>query len=71
MISLFWLFVGAVVGLLMSSVFIPPARKIPALPTPGNDQPFHTESGCVKMVAEEVECMPSATSLNFLASEHK
>lgn len=71
MISLFWLFVGAVVGLLMASVFTPPARNVPSLPTPGNEQPFRTDSGCVKMIAEEVECMPSATSLNFLASEHK
>lgn len=71
MISLFWLFIGAVVGLLMASVFTPPARNVPSLPTPDNEQPFRTESGCVKMIAEEVECMPSATSLNFLASEHK
>ncbi len=71
MISLKWLFIGAITGLLMVSVFTPPARNIPALPTPDNEEPFHTEHGCVKMIAEEVECMPSATSLNFLASQHK
>jgi hypothetical protein len=71
MISLFWLFVGAIVGLLMVSVFFPPPRKVPSLPTPDNDKAFFTDTGCVKMIPEEVECMPSATSLNFLASENK
>lgn len=71
MISLFWLFVGAITGLVLVSVFTPPPHTTPALPTPDNEEPFHTPHGCVKFEAKEVECMPSATSLNFIASEHK
>lgn len=71
MFSLTWIFIGALVGLLIVAIFTPPDRKIPALPTPGDDESFHTQSGCVKFKAEEVECMPSATSLNFIASQHK
>lgn len=71
MLSITWIFIGALVGLLIVSVFTPPDRKIPSLPTPDNDESFYTQSGCVKFKAEEVECMPSATSLNFIASQHK
>ena len=71
MISLMWFFIGAITGLLMVAVFAPPPRKIPSLPTPDNDGPFFTNTGCVKMVAKEVECMTDATSLNSIATEHK
>jgi hypothetical protein len=71
MISVLWLFIGAVVGLLLVTVFAPPARKVPSLPTPDNNEVFQTENGCVKFKAEEVECMPSASSLNFIASQNK
>jgi len=71
MISLLWVFIGALTGLVLVSVFTPPPRKNPAVPTPTNGDPFHTPNGCVKFKATEVECMPSATSLNFIASEHK
>ena len=65
------MFIGAVVGLLLVSVFTPPARKVPGLPTPEDHDPYYTESGCVTFKAEEVECIPSASSLNFIASENK
>ena len=71
MLNIFWTFIGAVVGLLLVSVFTPPNRNVPSLPNPGNDEVFKTANGCVKFKSEEVECMPSATSLNFIASEHK
>ena len=71
MINIFWVFIGAISGLLLVSVFTPPNRKVPSLPTPDNDEVFKTPHGCVKFKTEEVECMPSATSLNFIASEHK
>lgn len=71
MISWLWMFVGAVTGLILVSVFTPPPRKIMAVPTPDNNKPFHTPNGCVEFEAKEVECMPSATSLNFVASENK
>lgn len=71
MISLLWMFIGAVTGLVLVSVFTPPPRKVLALPTPDNKDMFHTPHGCMVFESKEVECMPSATSLNFIASEHK
>ncbi len=71
MISLTWIFIGAVVGLLLVSVFTPPNRKVPTLPTPHCTDVFHTGTGCVTFRTEEVECGPSATSLNLVASQHK
>jgi hypothetical protein len=71
MINIFWTFIGAIVGLLLSAVFTPPNRNVPSLPTPDNDGVFKTTHGCVKFKSEEVECMPSASSLNFIASQHK
>jgi hypothetical protein len=63
MISLEWAYIGAIVGLLVVSVFRPPPRKIPTLPTPDNTEPFFTKDGCVKFTAKEEECTPTATSL--------
>lgn len=71
MINLFWLFAGAVVGLLLVSVFTPPNRNIPSLPTPDSNNIFKTPKGCVKFNVDEVECTPDSTSLNFIASQHK
>jgi hypothetical protein len=63
MISFGWMFIGALVGLLVVSVFRPPPRKIPTLPTPDNNEPFFTTNGCVKFKSMEQECTPTATSL--------
>lgn len=63
MISFEWMFIGALVGLLVVSVFRPPPRKLPALPTPDDNEPFMTQNGCVKFKASETECTPTATSL--------
>ena len=71
MISIQWLFVGFLVGLLIVAVFVPPARKLPELPTPGLDHSLHTGTGCVKFKATEVPCTKEAVSLNFIASQHK
>ncbi len=71
MISIKWLFIGFITGMLITSVFAPAPRKVPTLPTPDNDKPFKTDYGYVKMIPEQVECMSSATSLNFLASQNK
>jgi hypothetical protein len=70
MFSLFWIFAGFLVGLLVSVVFTPPLRNIPDLPTPDETDAMHTGAGCVKFVANEVPCTPDKTSLNFVAS-HK
>lgn len=71
MFSLFYLFVGAVVGLLLVSVFAPPLRKDLQVPMPESKQVFNTPSGCVKFKAKKVPCTDKATSLNLLASQHK
>jgi hypothetical protein len=63
MISVEWMFIGAIVGLLVVSVFRPPPRKLPALPTPDDNEPFMTKTGCVKFKSMETECTPTATSL--------
>lgn len=63
MISFEWMFIGAIVGLLVVSVFRPPPRKLPALPTPDDNEPFMTKNGCVKFKSTETECTPTATSL--------
>ena len=56
MISLLWLFVGGVAGLLIVSVFKPPARIEQGTPEPGKENKFNTPLGCVKLVAKEVPC---------------
>jgi len=71
MIDLKWLFFGAVAGMIFVSVFHPPDRKVPALPTPDGSNYFKTDAGCVKFKVNEVECVPNATSLNYVASQHK
>lgn len=70
MFSVFWIFVGFVVGLLVSSVFTPPLRKDFQIPTPDETEAMHTGKGCVKFTTTEVPCTSDKTSLNFVAS-HK
>jgi hypothetical protein len=71
MLSFFWIFVGAITGLLVTAVFNPPLRPSPDVPHPNEDTSFKTKSGCVKFRTEEVPCSDNATSLNFIASQHK
>ena len=71
MLNLFWLMTGTITGLLLVSVFTPPTRNVPSLPTPNTDDVFKTPTGCVRFKSAQVECMPSASSLNFVASQHK
>ena len=69
MISLLWLFVGSLVGMLIVAVFSPPPRDEETTPTPDTNKSFHTKSGCVKFKAVEVPCDGTQTSLNLLASQ--
>jgi hypothetical protein len=69
MISLLWLFVGTLVGLLIVSVFSPPPREEKGMPTPNSKKPFHTSTGCVKFKAVDVPCDGKQTSLNLVASQ--
>jgi len=71
MISTFWLFVGFLAGLLITSVFNPAERKLADVPTPHDRLTYQTESGCVKFKTDEVDCTGNETSLNVIASQHK
>lgn len=71
MLSPLWIFAGALSGLLIVSVFSPPPRTDTQLPVPGETNHFRTKAGCVKFLTTEVPCTSKATSLNFIASQHK
>ena len=60
MISLSWLFAGALLGLLLTAVFVPPNRKQVKLPTPFSKDVYHTPSGCVKFTTRRVPCSEDA-----------
>jgi hypothetical protein len=62
---------GVITGLLFVSVFTPPSRKDPRVPTPNTKEVYKTPSGCVKFKTHEVPCSREAMSLNLLASQHK
>jgi hypothetical protein len=63
--------VGVIAGLLLVSVFAPPPRKDPRVPTPNTKEIYKTPSGCVKFKTHEVPCSREAMSLNLVASQHK
>lgn len=69
MFELQWIAAGIIVGMLISTVIVPPTRKIKVLPQPYDDSTFHVESGCVRFVSEEVPCTAEPDSLNLLASK--
>ena len=68
MISLFWLFVGAITGLIIVSIFEPAKRGEKALPTPNDSATYKTPTGCVKFKTEVVDCDGTEVSLNTLAN---
>lgn len=63
-----WVVAGAIFGMLISTVIIPPTRKVKTLPSPHDTSSFHTDVGCVRFVSEEVPCTAEPDSLNLLAS---
>lgn len=63
-----WIAAGAITGLLIATVLIPPTRKEKVLPQPYEKEVYHTETGCVRFVSEEVPCTQEPDSLNLLAS---
>jgi hypothetical protein len=71
MLSLLWVFIGFVVGLLITSVFSPPMRSEPHVPLPDSHSALYTGKGCVRFKSEEVSCTKDATPLNLVASQHK
>jgi hypothetical protein len=70
MISLLWVFVGTLVGMLVVSVFSPPPREEKGVPTPNSKHTFHTNTGCVKFKPVEVPCDGKQTSLNLVAQQY-
>ena len=63
------LFAGILTGFFVVSIFKPPTRQVPTIPTPGDSGSFTTKSGCVKIKAEPVPCSSSAVSLNVLVND--
>lgn len=68
MIEARWVIAGAILGMLISTVIIPPTRKVKTLPSPHDTSSFHTDVGCVRFVSEEVPCTADPASLNLLAN---
>jgi hypothetical protein len=64
-----WIVAGVIIGMLIGTVMIPPTRKIKVLPQPHDATTYHTETGCVRFVSEEVPCTAEPESLNLLASK--
>ena len=69
MIELPWLAAGVIFGLLISTVMVPPSRKIKTLPSPNDESTYHMDTGCVRFVSEEVPCTAEPDSLNLLANK--
>lgn len=68
MIELPWVVAGVVLGMLLSSVFVPPTRKVKSVPRPNDNSIYHTDTGCVRFTAVEVPCTQEPDSFNLLAS---
>lgn len=66
MLSLLWVFGGFIVGLFVVSIFDPPFRVVPSLPTPGISIFRTQKGGCVRIVSEETECTSNAISLGVI-----
>ncbi len=69
MIELRWVVAGIIIGMLIATVIVPPARKLKVLPQPHDNSTFYVDSGCVRFVSEEVPCTAEPDSLNLLASK--
>lgn len=70
MLDLRWIVVGVILGLLLSTIVIPPARKTKSVPSPNDNGIYHTDTGCVRFTATEVPCVAEPDSLNLLASNN-
>jgi hypothetical protein len=69
MFEIRWIAAGVILGLLISTVMVPPSRKIKTLPSPNDESTYHTGTGCVRFVSEEVPCTAEPDSLNLLANK--
>jgi hypothetical protein len=71
MFQVVWIAAGAIVGMLIACIIIPPTRKEVSVPTPHDRGIFHTDTGCIRTHAIEVPCGAEADSFNLLASLSK
>lgn len=72
MIDGLWFAAGAVFGLLLSSIVIPPRRTVSRVPDPLDGKTlYRTDTGCVRVEATEVPCTAETDSFNLLASLKK
>lgn len=69
MIELRWVVAGVILGMLLSTIVIPPTRKVKVLPQPFDPSTFHIDTGCVRFISEEVPCTQEPDSLNLLANK--
>jgi hypothetical protein len=69
MLQLKWLVGGLIIGMLISTILIPPTRKESRVPMPNDPSTYHTPTGCVQIESMEVPCVDGADSLNLLASK--
>ena len=69
MLQLKWIVGGLIVGMLISTVLIPPTRKENQVPVPNDPSVYHTPTGCVQIESVEVPCVEDSDSLNLLASK--
>jgi hypothetical protein len=60
---------GILTGLVIVCLFDPAKRMVPTVPTPQDNDLFHTKTGCVKISADVVPCSSSAVSLNVIAGK--
>lgn len=68
MIQLPWVIGGVILGMLISTILIPPTRKQAMLPQPHDPSVYTTDTGCVRFEATEVPCTEEPESLNLIAS---
>lgn len=69
MFELHWIAGGIIVGMLISTVIVPPTRKQASLPRPHDQGVYTTNTGCVRFESVEVPCTDEPDSLNLLASK--
>jgi len=69
MLEVKWVVIGILTGLVIGCVFVPPTRKSAGVPTPGSNEIFHTDTGCVRFESTEVPCTAEPDSMNLLASQ--
>lgn len=69
MLELKWVVGGVIIGMLISTILIPPTRNQVKIPVPNDPSTYHTPTGCVQIESSEVPCVDGADSLNLLASK--